>query len=470
MSGGDGRRCRRTRSTRFEPHRARCPLLRRHFDAVSVANNHSGDYGPEAFRETLDNWLGGAPAVLRRRPRPAAKRTRRSCSKSAGSRSRCWATTSTTRARSRPRRISQAWPGRRTSKSSWTWRARAGPERTSCCRSCTGAGRTRPNPALGSASSLMRLIDAGADAVIGSHPHVTQGAEMYRGKPIVYSLGNFVFDLLDRPENAIGWVLQLVVDRDGVTRSRPAPCASTAKARPLLPPRSPRRAACAGRDSLRPVRAIALGRLPGESHPRAERIWRAPDEVSSRLASCRTALASPWLGALVRYRCLLSRIETFTVECRAMTIGFRLSLHRQAARSSRDFPTSGRPPWDLRARPRGDSGAICRKRPRALKTRCLGQTHERDAPVTDPRAADRCHHRSPRDRAGPYFHICGDEPKKRSGHLQAGRRQAARERSLVAFATQEIAAGALAAERQLDRSALESRSRENRAAKGWLNE
>jgi poly-gamma-glutamate synthesis protein (capsule biosynthesis protein) len=38
------------------------------------------------------------------------------------------------------------------------------------------------------------LIDAGADAVIGHHPHVVQGAEAYRGKPIFYSLGNFIFD------------------------------------------------------------------------------------------------------------------------------------------------------------------------------------------------------------------------------------------------------------------------------------
>lgn len=36
-------------------------------------------------------------------------------------------------------------------------------------------------------------IDAGADVVIGSHPHVLQGIEFYRDKPIVYSLGNFVF-------------------------------------------------------------------------------------------------------------------------------------------------------------------------------------------------------------------------------------------------------------------------------------
>ena len=38
-----------------------------------------------------------------------------------------------------------------------------------------------------------QYIDAGADLVVGSHPHVLQGIEFYDGKPIVYSLGNFVF-------------------------------------------------------------------------------------------------------------------------------------------------------------------------------------------------------------------------------------------------------------------------------------
>lgn len=38
------------------------------------------------------------------------------------------------------------------------------------------------------------LIDSGADIVIGSHAHVTQGVEMYHGKPIFYNLGNFIFD------------------------------------------------------------------------------------------------------------------------------------------------------------------------------------------------------------------------------------------------------------------------------------
>jgi poly-gamma-glutamate synthesis protein (capsule biosynthesis protein) len=38
-----------------------------------------------------------------------------------------------------------------------------------------------------------KYIDSGADIVIGSHPHVLQGFEFYKGKLIVYSLGNFIF-------------------------------------------------------------------------------------------------------------------------------------------------------------------------------------------------------------------------------------------------------------------------------------
>jgi Bacterial capsule synthesis protein PGA_cap len=38
------------------------------------------------------------------------------------------------------------------------------------------------------------FIDAGADAIIGHHPHVPQGIEIYKEKLICYSLGNFIFD------------------------------------------------------------------------------------------------------------------------------------------------------------------------------------------------------------------------------------------------------------------------------------
>lgn len=38
------------------------------------------------------------------------------------------------------------------------------------------------------------LIDAGADLIIGHHPHVVEGMEKYKNKLIFYSLGNFIFD------------------------------------------------------------------------------------------------------------------------------------------------------------------------------------------------------------------------------------------------------------------------------------
>ncbi len=38
------------------------------------------------------------------------------------------------------------------------------------------------------------MIDAGADAVLGDHAHWVQNSEAYRGRPIVYSMGNFMFD------------------------------------------------------------------------------------------------------------------------------------------------------------------------------------------------------------------------------------------------------------------------------------
>jgi len=40
-------------------------------------------------------------------------------------------------------------------------------------------------------------IDAGADIVVGSHPHVLQGFEYYEGGWIAYSLGNFIFNVTE---------------------------------------------------------------------------------------------------------------------------------------------------------------------------------------------------------------------------------------------------------------------------------
>ena len=59
-----------------------------------------------------------------------------------------------------------------------------------------------------------QYIDAGADLVVGSHPHVLQGIELYHGKWILYSLGNFVFGS-SIPETML---VQASVDAQGYTR------------------------------------------------------------------------------------------------------------------------------------------------------------------------------------------------------------------------------------------------------------
>jgi len=53
-----------------------------------------------------------------------------------------------------------------------------------------------------------QLIDAGVDVVLGHHPHQFQGIEVYKGKPIFYSLGNFIFDQND-PENQESFIISM---------------------------------------------------------------------------------------------------------------------------------------------------------------------------------------------------------------------------------------------------------------------
>lgn len=57
-------------------------------------------------------------------------------------------------------------------------------------------------------------IDAGADLVVGGHPHVIQPYEFYKGKLIVYSLGNFVFDGMYDEVVRRGNILTLTVHKN----------------------------------------------------------------------------------------------------------------------------------------------------------------------------------------------------------------------------------------------------------------
>ncbi|RKN84925.1 CapA family protein [Paenibacillus ginsengarvi] len=58
-------------------------------------------------------------------------------------------------------------------------------------------------------------IDAGADLIVGGHPHVLQGFEQYKGKWIAYSLGNFIFTMNENPVTWETVILQASCSKDG---------------------------------------------------------------------------------------------------------------------------------------------------------------------------------------------------------------------------------------------------------------
>lgn len=66
------------------------------------------------------------------------------------------------------------------------------------------------------------FIDAGADIIIGHHPHNLQGIEMYKGRPIFYSLGNFVYD--QRKRHQIETILaEITISKDAIEQVRVLP-------------------------------------------------------------------------------------------------------------------------------------------------------------------------------------------------------------------------------------------------------
>jgi poly-gamma-glutamate synthesis protein (capsule biosynthesis protein) len=79
----------------------------------------------------------------------------------------------------------------------------------------------RPTAEPQKQSAYRQMIDNGADAVIGAHPHVIQNSETYNGRLIAYSLGNFLFDQqsLGRETTlGLGVGIRLSIDDDKAAR------------------------------------------------------------------------------------------------------------------------------------------------------------------------------------------------------------------------------------------------------------
>ena len=206
----------------FRAHPRVLNLLKRHFDALSLANNHSGDYGPVAFGEMLDRleragmaYFGGgrdlaqahAPLIVERKGLRIAllgynEFFPRSFEAEVDKPGIAWSEDEQVRldvanARSRYH-ADLVIPFMH-----WGW-------------------EHEPRASAPQRQLARLMIDVGADADVGGHPHVVQDYEEYRGKPIIYSLGNFVFDGFNNRDNNTGWLLRMELDRQGVRRWRTA--------------------------------------------------------------------------------------------------------------------------------------------------------------------------------------------------------------------------------------------------------
>ena len=193
------------------------PVLHQHVDAVSLANNHSGDFGRGAFSEMLGHleaqklpYFGGGrnlkeahtPLIIERKGIKIAllgydEFMPRSFEATATEAGVAWSeddehVVEDIHAARQKYHADVVIPFMH-----WGWENEA------------KSGQRQHELAH-------KMIDAGADAVIGGHPHVTQDIEQYKGKPIIYSIGNFMIDSLDNEPQTRGWIVRLEISASGV--------------------------------------------------------------------------------------------------------------------------------------------------------------------------------------------------------------------------------------------------------------
>jgi poly-gamma-glutamate synthesis protein (capsule biosynthesis protein) len=190
------------------------PVLKKYFSALSLANNHSGDWGKHGFLTELDLlresgipfFGGGANAREARRPLVLTARGKRIAFLAYNDYP--------------PQRFAA---GPSTPGTAWLVEKDAVRDIQQAKKQADFVvlflhwGEdleptvTPEQKAMGHA-----LIDAGADAIIGGHPHLTQDEEWYKDKPIVYSIGNFVFDYFPYdPPVWKAWIVRLTLGKPG---------------------------------------------------------------------------------------------------------------------------------------------------------------------------------------------------------------------------------------------------------------
>jgi Bacterial capsule synthesis protein PGA_cap len=184
------------------------------FDIVTLANNHVFDYGLEAFQETLDlldaNGIQRVGAGLTRQAATAPLTVA------------LGETTVALISFSEGEDLTGAVDG----PGVFGWEMDAVVQAVRAARTtadlvvviCHAGVEYIPFPPPYLARALQQVARAGADLVVGHHPHVPQGIQIVDGVPIAYSLGNFVFyqpsDLIYRK---VGYLLKVGVSAGALT-------------------------------------------------------------------------------------------------------------------------------------------------------------------------------------------------------------------------------------------------------------
>jgi poly-gamma-glutamate capsule biosynthesis protein CapA/YwtB (metallophosphatase superfamily) len=207
-------------------------LRRAGFDLVSLANNHVGDYGDAALRQTVSRFAGAKIATVgagrnlaaARRPVIIERDGVRVGFLAVDSIGETPAATST-----RPGTNRLNMPPRTGLLNQSQLRRISGDIRALTRRVDTVVVLThwgtqythRPEPSQRAAARA--FADAGADLVIGGHPHWVQGWETAGSAVVVHSLGNFVFDMDFQVKTNEGVFLEVVLWGGQVKAVEPVP-------------------------------------------------------------------------------------------------------------------------------------------------------------------------------------------------------------------------------------------------------
>jgi len=208
------------------------PLRGAGFDALSLANNHAGDYGSTALVETVDEFDGsgiegfGAGANLAAASRPAVieregvrfafvgfnaiGETPRAVPGGPGALSVRM-----------PPRTGPLVPADLDHVASVVRRAARSADVVVVLPHWGTQYTHTPEPIQGTVAR--RLVRAGADLVVGGHPHWVQSTERIDGVPVLHSLGNFVFDMDFMTQTMEGVFLETVWRGDELVRTRLVP-------------------------------------------------------------------------------------------------------------------------------------------------------------------------------------------------------------------------------------------------------